>query len=160
MTYCGFSSLYLSHSCNFCLTRVSRVYSVILCVLSTAQTQFVHSYKDSRVFILKWQKHRQCTYNVTLRRVQETNVASGKSNKYYAYLRVSVCVRACACVDQCMCVCALMREGVDMFLSACSLTYPACNAYRPYCRLRTPGFTLFLTLSHKRQDFRKNSYWT
>jgi hypothetical protein len=54
----------------------------------------------------------KCTYNSTLRRVRES-LLPWRRNKYYIF----VCVRACAC----LCV------------RACSLAYPACNAYAPYC---------------------------
>ena len=50
-----------------------------------------------------------CTYNVTLRRVRTTVVVGEQWVTY------------CVCV--CVCVCV------------CSLSYPACNAHAPYCRL-------------------------
>jgi hypothetical protein len=51
------------------------------------------------------QQDRQCTHNVTLRRVRVTIVAVEKQNCYIFWL----------CV--------------------CSLRYPACNAHAPYCYL-------------------------
>jgi hypothetical protein len=38
---------------------------------------------------------------------------------------VRACVRACGCSCGCM--------GLGLCLRACSLFYPACNAYEPYC---------------------------
>jgi hypothetical protein len=63
---------------------------------------FLH---ETESLVLRKEKDRQCTYNVTLRRVRATTVV-GKSNKYYIY---RVCV--------------------------CSLRYPICNAHAPYCHL-------------------------
>ena len=54
---------------------------------------------------------RQCTYNETLRRVRESFPC--KSSNYY--LLVCVYVRA------------------RMWVRACSLAFPACNVYAPYC---------------------------
>ena len=51
----------------------------------------------------KWDKRRQCTYNVTLRAVHE----SVESNKYYIFL----CVRASACVCFLLCVCVCKAGG-------------------------------------------------
>ena len=53
-----------------------------------------------------------------------------------------------------------MLVGVDVdaragvCLRACSLTNPACKAHATYLRLSAPPY--FSSLSHKRQDFRKN----
>ena len=44
-------------------------------------------------------------------------------NQYY--LLICVCVRACMWIT--------WRAGVCMRIRACSLAYPACNAYAPYC---------------------------
>ena len=49
-----------------------------------------------------------------------------------------VCVSRCVSVQECMnaCVCEWVRDGLGVSLCPCSLTYPACNAYGPYCHLR------------------------
>ena len=58
----------------------------------------------------------------------------------------------------CLCVWVPGCVGVCMRLRTCSLVYPACNAYAPYCEvicvapLAPPYFS---TLSHKRRDFRE-----
>jgi hypothetical protein len=64
-----------------------------------------------------------------------------------AYVRVCVCV----------CVCGLVPEPVDVCLRvlACSLAYPACDSYAPYCDVIC-GPSGSTTLSHKWHDFRKN----
>jgi hypothetical protein len=70
---------------------------------------------------------KQCTYNVTLKRVRAT-ILQWKSNVYYI---------------TCVCICSLM--------------YPACNAHAPYYRLwPAPLYNIFSTLCHKRQHFREN----
>ena len=48
---------------------------------------------------------RQCTYNVTLRRLHETIVAV-ESNKYYIFLCVRVCARASTHIQARTCACA------------------------------------------------------
>ena len=73
---------------------------------------------------------RQCTYNVTLRRVRVTNVAVEK--QYYT-LRVCVCTLALV-TRNVMCTCRI------------TLLYAACHCL-PY----------FSTLSHKRHDFREGT---
>ena len=74
-------------------------------------------------------KHdRQCTYNVTLRRVRATIVAV-ENNKYY------IC-RVCVCSHEC----------------------PACNANAPYCSLwhvRLYHILPHYLIHGKRQDFRR-----
>jgi hypothetical protein len=62
---------------------------------------------------------RQCTYNVTLKRVRESPLP-WKSNKYCICVRVRKCVRVSGDV------------GVRMRVRACSLAYPACNKNAPY----------------------------
>ena len=57
---------------------------------------------------------RQCTYNVTLRRVREL-LLPWKSNEYYIFV--------------CVCVWVPGRLGVR----ECSLAYPSCYAHAPYC---------------------------
>jgi hypothetical protein len=87
-------------------------------------------------------------YNVTLRRVRES-LSLWNSNKYYVF--VCVCVRARAFVR------VPGGVGVCMCMSACSLAYPACHSYAPYCDVilarRSPQY--FSTFSHKTHDFRK-----
>jgi hypothetical protein len=68
------------------------------------------------------ERERQCTYNVTLRRVHES-LLPWRSNM--CYLLVCVCVRACMWIPGCVAACMRVR--------ACSLANPACNAYAPYC---------------------------
>jgi len=49
----------------------------------------------------------------------------------------------------------------NLSVCICSLSYPACNAHAPYCRVTCPTLQYFSTLSHKRHDFRKKKrYWT
>ena len=80
------------------------------------------------------------TYNVTLKRVNETTVV-GERNMYY------ICVSACACV----CVgarartCASARVVLLSIMSSAGAVLPASSLAPPY----------FSTLSHKRHDFRK-----
>ena len=63
---------------------------------------------------------RQCTCNVTLRRVRELVVPWKRSITY-----LSVCARACVRAYGCV--------GVCMRRSTCGLDNPACNAYASYC---------------------------
>ena len=82
------------------------------------------------LYLCYTQQDRQCTDNVTFRRVRKTIVAC-KSNK----LHISVCVCVRTCVRTCMRVwCGSMGTGVCL-RRACSLTNPVCNA-PPYCHLR------------------------
>ena len=62
----------------------------------------------------------QCTYNVTLRRVRESWLP-WKSRKHHKFVCVCACVRV------------LERGRVNS--RACSLAYPACNAYAPCCEV-------------------------
>jgi hypothetical protein len=50
--------------------------------------------------------------------------------------------------------CGCGRTGAGVCLRACSPINPACNAPL-YCHLQLVSLTFFLTLSHKRHDFRK-----
>ena len=119
--------------------------------LETGKLDIIHDlYQFSRSLRANhplWQiQDRQCTYNVTMRRVCET-LLQWKSKKYYIFLCVCVCgwVGGCRCSykDACVCLCA------------CSLTYPACNAHMP-CFLRPLWLHhIFATSSHKRHDSRK-----
>jgi hypothetical protein len=70
------------------------------------------------------EQNRQCTYNVTSRRVQETIVAV---EKQYV-LHIGLCVCACACVW------GGGYTGASVYLRECSLIIPACNAHL-YCNL-------------------------
>jgi hypothetical protein len=69
---------------------------------------------------------RQCSYNVTSRRVSPTIVAVEKQLILHI---LSVCV--------------------------CSLRYPACNAHAPYCHLlHVRLHYIFFTFIHKRNGLR------
>jgi hypothetical protein len=76
------------------------------------------------------QQDKQCTYNVTLRRVRVTIVAE---EKQYVLHILSVCV--------------------------CSLKYPACIAHAPYCRLwPAPLYSIFPHYLINGTIFGKGSY--
>ena len=83
---------------------------------------------------------RQCTHNVTLRRVHENIFAVEKQK----VLHICVCVQACGCLRACM----WLPERVDVCMSICaySLANPACNAYAPYCDVNC-GFSVSTTFS-------------
>jgi hypothetical protein len=74
----------------------------------------------------------------------------------YWSLSVCMCVCACACarervwLPESVCVCMRLR--------ACSLAYPACNAYGPYRDVICGRWssTVILASFHKWCDFRKN----
>jgi hypothetical protein len=68
----------------------------------------INNLRHGSVAMVVTTQDRQCTYNVTLRRVHES-LLPWESNKYHIF------------------VCVCMRVRV------CSLTYPACSAYAPYC---------------------------
>jgi hypothetical protein len=72
-------------------------------------------------------QYRQCTYNVTLRRVHETIFAVEKQ----LVLHFGQCVHACTCLRACMWVPG--RVVVSIRIRAYSLANPAHNAYAPYC---------------------------
>ena len=83
----------------------------------------------------------QCTCNIILRRVRYHCFRGKAINTTYL----------------CMCVCVFGRVGVLIHVRACSLAYPACNSYTPYCKVIC-GFSgppYFSILSHQRHDFRK-----
>jgi hypothetical protein len=102
------------------------------------------------------QQDRQCTYNVTLRRVHETI--------YVVEKRCLTHFSVCVCVFECVHVRSCARTDVDVgwgcadagvCLRACSLNNPACNS-PPYhlssaASLAPPCFS---TLSHKRNGLR------
>ena len=70
-----------------------------------------------------------------------------QSNKCYIFVCARACVRAYG-----------QAHGRYHAQRACSLAYPACKAYVPYCDVicDSSGSTVFFqTLSHKRHDFRK-----
>jgi hypothetical protein len=71
------------------------------------------------------EQQRQCTYNVTLRRVREL-LLPWRSNKYYIFVCVCVDVRTCVRVGA-------RASGVYMRVRACSLAYPAFHADALYC---------------------------
>ena len=74
----------------------------------------------SKMYIhVKAKQYRQCTYNVTMRRVSQTIVAVKKQCVTYRFVRA--CIRV------------LGRVGVCMRIRACSLAYPAHYAYASYC---------------------------
>jgi hypothetical protein len=71
----------------------------------------------------------------------------------------TLCVRACVRARARDCVHARIwvpgSLGVSMSVSVCSIAYPACNSYAPYCDafLAPPDFS---KISYKRYDFRKS----
>ena len=76
------------------------------------------------------QQDKQCTYNVTVRRVRVTIVAE---EKQYLLHILSVCV--------------------------CTLRYPACNAHAPYCHLwPAPLYSIFPHYLINGTIFGKESY--
>jgi hypothetical protein len=101
---------------------------------STLQRLFKTYFKvptvyDYHIYYIKHQQDRQCTYNVTLRRVHETAGAVEKQQELGLHTSTYLCVCVCVCVwvggctDTCVC------------FRACSLTNTACNASQ-YCILR------------------------
>jgi hypothetical protein len=79
-------------------------------------------------------KTRQAVYyNITLRRVCES-LLTWKNNKYYIFV--------------CVCVPVWMPWRVGVCMRACSLAYPASNAYAPYCGVicGTSGSTIFFDI--------------
>jgi hypothetical protein len=75
-------------------------------------------------------------YNLSFRRVRQS-LLPWKSSTYYIFVCVCVRVRACICVG-------VWARGF-MHVRACSVAYPACNAYAPYCDVicGPSGFTTF-----------------
>jgi hypothetical protein len=84
-------------------------------------------------------QYRQCTYNITLRRIREI-LLPWESNKYYICVQGGA--RACVCRSACLQVALLIQHGTRMrHIVTSSVT---CLA-PPY----------FSTFSHIRHDFRK-----
>ena len=86
--------------------------------------------RHHRALCKHWNRTRRAIYvQRNIERVRES-LLSWKSNEYYIF----VCV--CARVNVCM------REGT------CSLAYPACNAYAPYCDVicGPSGSTMFFVI--------------
>jgi hypothetical protein len=74
------------------------------------------------------------------------------------YVRVWVCICVCqgVCVCECVCVCVrVWVQGVGVCFFACSLTYPACKTHAQYCLRPLWLHHIYLSLSHKRHDFRE-----
>ena len=71
------------------------------------------------------EQNMQCTYNVTLRRVDESIVVV--EEKEVLHIGVCVCMFARACVR------VHGRVGLCLHIRAYSLTNPARNVYAPYC---------------------------
>ena len=93
--------------------RVNRPLSLHCCTLSSVSAVRLHDTPYSTVVILWWltaqdkyEQYRQCTYNVTLRRVRATIVAV---EKQWVLHNLSLCT--------------------------CNLRHPARNAHAPYCHL-------------------------
>jgi hypothetical protein len=72
-----------------------------------------------------YKQHSQYTYNVTLRRVRDCCCRGKAINIAYLWC---VCLRAC--------------------VRACTLAYPACNSYAPYCDVicGPSGSTIFFDI--------------
>jgi hypothetical protein len=87
------------------------------------------------------QQDRQCTYNITLRRVRGTMVAV-ESNKQYKFVCVCGCPGAWACACACVHVTLLIQHASRMRHIVTSFVAPQAPPH-------------FSTLSHKRRDFRK-----
>jgi hypothetical protein len=84
------------------------------------------------------ERQKQCTYNVTLRRIHEL-LLPWKTNNYYIFVCMCVCVPGRACVHVALIIrhATRMRHIMTWFMAPLT---PPCSS----------------TLSHKRHDFRKN----
>jgi hypothetical protein len=79
----------------------------------------------------------------------------------------SYCVFVIVCVLRTRAPCVLAggrvpgRLSVCMRVRACSLTYPACNAYAPYCDeiCGLSGSTVFFDITLYRAGFSEKIYW-
>ena len=143
-----------SHTTPVLITQsrlhVSALWVNIRLFINIVTEQIIYCVKKEIItYTLYFAYNRQCTYNVTLRRVRES-LLQWKSNKYYILDCVCACVRACMWVPGRVCVC--------MRISACSLANPACNAYAPYCdviRGLPLEFTTFFWIISKTVPFKK-----
>ena len=127
---CHLVNFSLSRSASFTCKQVSRVSQQVYVTNDTPafywrdiEILFISQCLTSAGTTLchtKNQQDRQCTYNVTLRRVSEL-LLPWKSFKCYIFF----------------CVCARARAhrhmGVSMRVRACRLAYKARNSYPPYC---------------------------
>jgi hypothetical protein len=93
------------------------------------------------------EQHRKCTYNVTLRRARETTVAVERllSTTYWSVCAACVCMRACGYPGAWACAFAYVYIAL--------LIQHATRIVTLFVAPRSPPH--FLTLSHKRRDFRK-----
>jgi hypothetical protein len=113
---------HLVHRVNHWNQRVYKESKVALCRC------IWNVWTDFRPSAPRIKPDRQCTYNVTMRRVHKTIVAVEKQQVLH--------IRLCVCV--CVCVCVF----------ACNLAYPACNAYAPYCVVcGLSGSTIFFDIT-------------
>jgi hypothetical protein len=87
--------------------------------------------------LFKKKQDRQCTYNVTLRRVRES-LLPWKSSKYY--ISVYMCARECVSVSGCVHVAFFNQHETRMRHIVTSYVTPLAPSY-------------FSTLSHKRRFF-------
>jgi hypothetical protein len=91
-----------------------------------------------RHIFINYQAKRQCTYNVTLRRVRE-NIVAVESNKYYIFLceclcegmSMRACVRVCVWGDGCECARVGLRLIHTYHFAPChSPAVPCCYRFR------------------------------
>jgi hypothetical protein len=102
------------------------------------------------IILRTWQRQkqdRQCTFNVTLRRVRES-VLPWKRNKYYLFVCLSARVRACGWPCAWACTCACVSVALFIQHSTC-MRHIVTSFVAP---LAPPYFS---TLFHKRHDFRE-----
>jgi hypothetical protein len=131
-----------------CSSNVVVYFSSIFVLVWCIQPCHLIKFNKVKIQFLEWlyQQDRQCTYNVTLRRIQEITVAVEK----HIGLCVHACrsVRACGYADAWACACAyvhvalLMQHATRMRPIVTSFVAPRSTLY-------------FSTLSHKRCDFLK-----
>jgi hypothetical protein len=99
--------------------RVSQSYAADHQTLMCSTDQLVRP-NESICFSATSKQDRQCTYNVTMRRVRES-LLPWKRIKYYIFVCVYEWVPG--------------RVSVCILVGACSLPYPAFNTYAPYCNI-------------------------